>query len=159
MEAIRDPQTWAISLPIAAITFLILRASGVFAPSATPAQADAATNAASPTHSYSQAPAATLTAERSATPALSSTFYSTPATEARAIEVSYAVARVRAGDALNVRSGPDSRYPTIERLSNGFGGIRVIGSPVINGTTGWVKISFAGRTGWVNRDFLEPESQ
>lgn len=69
----------------------------------------------------------------------------------------YTTTGVVPGDTLNVRSGPGANYPVVERLSSGFGGLRIIGAPVMNDTTEWVQISFAAQSGWVARRYLTAE--
>lgn len=72
-------------------------------------------------------------------------------------ETFYTTIGVAHGDTLKVRTGPGANYPIIERLSSGFSGLRIVGGPVTNDTTEWVKIAFAGRTGWVARRYLTPQ--
>ena len=160
-EAVRDPQTYLISLPIAALTFLILYLSGVFSSPSPPrvAAMETSTLATNERNEVRRAiavssPTFSTGGQPSVTPVKSPNTYFTPSPTGSPFDVPYVVAGIRPGDALNVRSGPDSRYPILERLPNGFGDIHILAPPVINGTTEWVNISFAGRTGWVNREYL-----
>jgi hypothetical protein len=147
LQSIRDPQTWLISLPIAAITFLLLHALAVFGPAP---KSSSSTGSAPTSYPTAETDVPTVVTP----PPRSADVYATAVPAASAIDLSYTVAGVAASDALNVRSGPDARYPITERLSNGLGGIHVLGAPVINGTTVWVKISRGGRPGWVNKAYL-----
>jgi uncharacterized protein YraI len=60
-------------------------------------------------------------------------------------------------DTLNVRRGPGARFPVVAQLVNGEGGITVVGTPVVNGTTEWVYITFGSESGWVSSQYLQPE--
>ena len=61
-------------------------------------------------------------------------------------------------DALNVRTGPGANYGVVARLPNGRGGIQIVGAPVMNGPTRWVRINFGNRqAGWVTGDFLQTD--
>jgi hypothetical protein len=74
-----------------------------------------------------------------------------------AAESFYRVIGVSRGDTLNVRRGPGTDNPVTAKLPNGAEGIRLIGGPVMNGTTEWVEIAFRGDSGWVSRQHLQPE--
>lgn len=81
-----------------------------------------------------------------------------PSTSApETLERLYSVVGVARGDTLNVRSGSGANYNITARLPNGFNGIRIIGAPVMNGTTEWVSITFRDGTGWVTKQYLQPE--
>jgi hypothetical protein len=69
----------------------------------------------------------------------------------------YSVVGVARGDALNVRSRPGANHEIVARLPNGYSGLRIVGVPVMNGTTEWVQIAFGNRTGWVTKLYLQPE--
>ena len=70
----------------------------------------------------------------------------------------YVVTGVARNDTLNVRSGPGSNYSVVARLPNGSGGIQIVGAPVMNGSTEWVRINIGNRqSGWVTANFLKPQ--
>lgn len=70
-------------------------------------------------------------------------------------ERTFLVRGLRDGDSLNVRTGPDTSYPIVDRLFNGST-IKVIGPAVSNGQDNWVPCSAKYRfeKGWVNSFFL-----
>jgi hypothetical protein len=72
-------------------------------------------------------------------------------------ELLYSVVGIAKGDTLNVRSGPGANNKIAAQLPNGFNGIRIVGRPVMNGTTEWVSIAFGDRAGWVSKQYLQPE--
>jgi hypothetical protein len=69
----------------------------------------------------------------------------------------YSVTNIAQHDTLNVRSGPGVSNDLVARLPNNFSGIRILGEPILNGTTEWVQIVFDNRTGWVVKSYLKPE--
>ncbi|WP_395732601.1 SH3 domain-containing protein [Prosthecobacter sp.] len=88
-------------------------------------------------------------------PPLKPLLSSFPAQETR--PVFYSVTGVGIGDTLNVRNGPGVSNTISARLPNGFNGIRIIGPPMMNGTTEWVQIEFEGGYGWVTKQYLQAE--
>jgi hypothetical protein len=68
----------------------------------------------------------------------------------------YRVSGVMEKDFLNMRQGPGSSYPVIQRLQNGVDGVTLIGDPIRSGKTKWQKINSRGVVGWVNADYLTP---
>lgn len=75
-------------------------------------------------------------------------------------ERTFMVRGLREGDSLNVRTGPDTSYPVVDRLYNGST-IKVIGPGVSNGGDNWVPCSAKYRfeKGWVNSFFLHEISR
>ena len=73
------------------------------------------------------------------------------------VEKLYSVTGIARGDSLNVRSGPGANNSITAKLPNGFTKLRVVGTPVMNGTTEWVQIRFGDRTGWATKQYLQPE--
>lgn len=135
-------RTWLILFLIAAIVVFILSVWGVF--HGHPSVVN--TQRALPVTEDLSVPTAAPSSEPMATPS--------PPPTAR---VFYLVVGIAPGDALNVRIGPGTRYATIARLSNGFSGIGIVGEPVVNDATEWVKIAFREETGWVNKLYLRAE--
>ena len=68
-----------------------------------------------------------------------------PATEADAM----CVVGVAHNDVLNMRSGPGTSYEVVGQILPGRCGVRVRES-----RGGWRRVTWRGRTGWVNRRFL-----
>jgi uncharacterized protein YraI len=66
---------------------------------------------------------------------------------------------IAAGDTLNVRNGPSAANGVTIQLPNGYGGITVVDSPVMNNGTEWVNIRFRDGSGWVNRQYLRANSE
>ena len=77
--------------------------------------------------------------------------------EAAPMQLSYSVVGVARGDTLNVRNGPSAKHGITAKLPNGYTKIRIVGAPVMNDTTEWVKISFGAQSGWVGKQYLEAE--
>jgi len=75
------------------------------------------------------------------------------------IVMSYSVVGISQDDVLNVRSGPGANFPIVEKLSNGYGEIRLVGGSVMNDTTEWVQIIIGSKTGWVVKQYLQSEKQ
>jgi len=71
----------------------------------------------------------------------------------------FSVVGIAAGDTLNIRNGPSTANSVTVQLPNGYGGINVIGSPVMNDSTEWVNIRFRDGSGWVNRQYLRADSE
>jgi hypothetical protein len=71
----------------------------------------------------------------------------------------FSVVGIAAGDTLNVRNGPSAANGVTIQLPNGYGGITLIGSPVMNDSTEWVNVRFRGGSGWVNRQYLRANSE
>lgn len=71
------------------------------------------------------------------------------------IPVSYVVVGIATNDTLNVRSGPGANNELIDKLPNGYSNIRITGASVMNGTNEWVPIAFGNRSGWVGKQFLK----
>lgn len=163
VASLTDWQTYLISLPIAAVVFMVLSLSGAFdrfsdknmplaqrsAPRVIAEEPDAnqqEIRRAIPV-------TATPPTEMASTPnSLHASAQPTGTAQAR-----YSVFGVAPGDTLNVRSGPGAQFPIIERLSNGFDGVRVVGPTVVNQTTEWINIGFGERTGWVNKQYLKAQ--
>lgn len=80
-----------------------------------------------------------------------------PIVPPRARMIFYSVTGVARGDSLNVRRGPGANNAISAKLPNGFHGIRIVGAPIMNGTTEWVQIEFRDGNGWVTRQYLQPE--
>ena len=76
---------------------------------------------------------------------------------AESTERLYLVIGIAKGDTLNVRSGPGANNKITAQLPAGFTGIRVVGQPVMNGSTEWVSITFGDRAGWVTKQYLQSE--
>ncbi|MEB4590306.1 SH3 domain-containing protein [Candidatus Thiothrix sp. Deng01] len=71
----------------------------------------------------------------------------------------FAVTGVRAGDFLNMRSGPGVSNAITGRIpANGQGVVATGEEQKISGTI-WVKVYWAGVGGWVNKQYLLPEAQ
>lgn len=81
-----------------------------------------------------------------------------PETAPSVAPVLYRVVGIGFGDALNIRAGPGTQYPSVEKLANGFAGIQVLGPPVANGPDQWVQIRVADTQGWVNAKYLQPNA-
>ena len=79
-----------------------------------------------------------------------------PATPAT---ITYRVVKISQGDYLNVRTGAGSKYPIVMRLEPGSGGIVLGANRVANAETMWQEIIVNGRIGWVNADYIAPETQ
>lgn len=60
---------------------------------------------------------------------------------------------VTANKALNVRTGPAVKFPTISYLLSGWR-VEIVSECV----GGWVKIEYSGMMGWVNADYLDDGS-
>ena len=58
---------------------------------------------------------------------------------------------------INVRSGPGMNYPTIAKLRNGTSGIQVLGNPVMNEKTEWVRVHFGELQGWMCNKYLHAD--
>jgi hypothetical protein len=71
----------------------------------------------------------------------------------------FSVIGIAAGDTLNVRNGPSAANGVTIQLPNGYGGITVVDSPVMNNGTEWVNIRFRDGSGWVNRQYLRADSE
>lgn len=72
-------------------------------------------------------------------------------------ETLYSVTGIAQGDTLNVRVGTGTGYDIVARLPNRFGGLRIVGSTVMNDTTEWVQIAFDNRVGWVVKHYLQAQ--
>jgi uncharacterized protein YgiM (DUF1202 family) len=75
------------------------------------------------------------------------------------VPVTYRVVKISPGDYLNVRAGAGSKYPIVIRLELGKSGIVLGANRVPNDETMWQEIIIDGRTGWVNADYIAPETQ
>ena len=62
-------------------------------------------------------------------------------------------------DLLNLRTGPGSNYPVVDRIPSGTRGITFGNRRIANGTTMWQEVSVNGSIGWVNEVYLEVESE
>lgn len=71
----------------------------------------------------------------------------------------YKVTNVAENDHLKIRSGPGMNFPVVAQLSNGSGGIKISGDPVINGTDDWISISHPGGKGWTRPKYLKVTAQ
>jgi hypothetical protein len=71
----------------------------------------------------------------------------------------FSVVGIAAGDTLNVRNGPSAANGVTIQLPNGYGGITIIGSPVMNDSTEWVNTRFRDGSGWVNSQYLRVDSE
>ena len=71
----------------------------------------------------------------------------------------YRVIGISSGDYLNVREGPGSNYPVVATLDPGTGGIVLGTKRAANGETTWQEISVGGLSGWVNADYIAPDTQ
>lgn len=158
-ESTRAGQTWLILCLIAAIVVFILSMWGVFhghssvvnIRRAIPVTEDLSVPASAPSPAnhavagVNRVPGADLIEPMASSP------------QPPTARMFYSVVGIAPGDGLNVRIGPGTRYATIARLSNGFGGIEIIGEAVVSDATEWVKIAFREETGWVNKLYLKAE--
>ena len=62
-------------------------------------------------------------------------------------------------DLLNLRMGPGSNYPVLDKIPAGTGGIKLGVGRKANGPTMWQEVSVNGYTGWVNEIYLEAEPE
>lgn len=69
----------------------------------------------------------------------------------------YSVVGIDRNDSLNVHNGPGSNYQVVAKLPNGSQGIQIVGLPVMNGTTEWVRIHFKNQTGWVAKAYMKAQ--
>ncbi len=67
---------------------------------------------------------------------------------------SYKIVNVANWDALNVRSGAGTEYRVINEIPANSDGIKVTGSERSSNGSTWVKISWNGQKGWVNKRYL-----
>jgi hypothetical protein len=161
--ACKDGETWLISLAFAATAFILLSLFGAFR-AHTPVvdtrnslpQPVSDVRPESPDRPVVTRRAIAVT-QPSPTSDQSSTDPVPSSVQPTASQVLYWVVEVGTGGTLNVRLGPGARYPTIERLSNGFDGIQIVGPTVMNEATEWVKIALGEKTGWVNKQYLKPK--
>lgn len=77
--------------------------------------------------------------------------------QSEAGEPLHSVVGINVGDTLNVRLGAGANYEVVARLPNGASRLRIVGEPIMNGSTEWVQIVFGDRTGWVVKSYLRPE--
>ena len=82
-----------------------------------------------------------------------------PVAPATPATITYRVVKISQGDYLNVRTGAGSKYPIVMRLEPGSGGIVLGANRVANAETMWQEIIVNGRIGWVNADYIAPETQ
>jgi uncharacterized protein YgiM (DUF1202 family) len=75
------------------------------------------------------------------------------------VPVTYRVVKISQADYLNVRTGAGSTYPILMKLDPGTAGIVLGTNRVANAETMWQEIIVNGRTGWVNVDYIAPETQ
>jgi hypothetical protein len=80
-----------------------------------------------------------------------------PAQLLNGFEQRYSVVGIAEDDTLNIRSGPGATNDIVAQLPAGINGIRIVGDPVMNDTTQWVSITFGNHSGWVVRQYLQPE--
>ena len=69
------------------------------------------------------------------------------------------VTGIRSGDYLNVRDGPGSSYKVLAKLSSTDGAIIPSHKEQMNGGTVWWLVTKGDLTGWVNRQYLAPDSR
>ncbi len=79
------------------------------------------------------------------------------ATPAATALATYSVVGVPKGDYLNVRAGPGSQYPIVERIPANATGFLVGARRSVNGATIWKEISVNGHRGWVSAEHLSLE--
>ena len=85
--------------------------------------------------------------------------FDTDAARATPPSITYRVVKISQGDYLNVRAGAGSKYPVVMKLEPGTTGIVLGSNRVPNAETMWQEIIVNGRTGWVNADYIAPETQ
>jgi len=83
----------------------------------------------------------------------------TPPVTTTTAPVTYRVVKISQGDYLNVRAGAGSKYPVVMKLEPGTSGIVLGANRVPNAETMWQEIIANGQTGWVNADYIAPETQ
>jgi uncharacterized membrane protein len=66
-------------------------------------------------------------------------------------QVSYAVANVRPGDTLNVRTQPNPQAPVVQTIPFNGKGITLTGHTAQGG---WVRVTYNRKSGWVNSRYL-----
>lgn len=66
-------------------------------------------------------------------------------------DVTYAVANVRPGDTLNVRTQPNPQAPVVQTIPFNGKGITLTGH---SAQGGWVRVTYNRKSGWVNSRFL-----
>jgi Bacterial SH3 domain len=107
-------------------------------------------------HSSEPTPQAQLPPRTASVPEVQST-PDPPAAAGDSQQQWYSVTDIPSGDpGLNVHSGPGMSFPVIMQLPNGYNQIQITGSQM-NGTTQWVHIIFQNHTGWVSKQYLQPE--
>lgn len=165
-SSLRDWQTWLISLPFAipivvmtvSILNVELRAAHERGAQIKAHQiASVTTTKVGQTMPVSETsnPTSNTSAEMPVASPRALPVSSLPVSEKRAIF--YSVTGVARGDTLNVRTGPGTNNAISARLPNGYNGIRIVGTPTLNGTTEWVHIEFTDGNGWVTSQYLQPE--
>jgi len=118
----------------------------------TPSPAELATTSSTPVEVAPQPfPEPTFTATPNALDASAVTATPAPST--------YRVIGISSGDYLNVREGAGSNYPVVATLEPGTGGIVLGTKRAANGETTWQEIFVGGHSGWVNADYIAPETQ
>ena len=80
------------------------------------------------------------------------TFVSIPPTHAAVFEIQ----RVASTDSLNLRAKPGARNAIVGRIPHNGKWVRTDGRRVSVGRTQWIKVTWQGRTGWVNENYLRP---
>lgn len=146
-SAIRDWQTWAISIPLVLVGLMFL------------GESDSLSNG----RDRSGAPDSSPVAAFDFSPSPSGTVTDSGVEVRRAIPVHgvpvspdafYKVSGVGLGDTLNVRTGPGADNALVVRLPNGAKDILVTGAAVMNGSTEWVPVRCGDRNGWVASQYL-----
>jgi len=66
----------------------------------------------------------------------------------------FEIHRVASTDSLNLRAKPGANNAIVGRVPHNGRWIRTDGRRVAVGRTNWIKISWQGRTGWVNETFV-----
>lgn len=183
MAAIRDWQTWAIGLPIAAVVLIVLNVAGAFGSS--PQTNDSLSTIAADTATARHTPATPRVVVNepppetrrvvpppdptakvvpfvaaSPPPSVIADFPSpTPSTppspSTQTDQNSRVVVGVATGDYLNVRAAPAMNSLAVFTLANGDV-VQVLGESVYNGDTEWVPVALGPQRGWVRNKYLRP---
>lgn len=70
----------------------------------------------------------------------------------------YVVANVATGNVLNLRSGPGVSNTVVARIPADGQGVVATGEEKKVGSSTWVRVYWNGKGGWVNKNYLKPDS-
>ncbi len=122
-------------------------------------QATAADVTVSTGASAAAAPRANTSTNTSVTPRAAPSTTPRVSTGASASRHVYAVTKVAPDDGLNMRSQPGVGGTVVIVLPSNAKGVLALGEERKSGNSTWIKISWAGKQGWVNKYYLSEDVQ